>query len=243
MKFKTLHRWDLSPQEAISLQKKLASRIVARGKVKNPRLIAGCDISSSVHSDQARASVVVLAFPDLETVEEKVVKGKVGFPYVPGLLSFREGPLLLKAFSLLESDPDLIFFDGQGIAHPRRFGLASHLGLWLDRPSIGCAKSRYIGEYKEPGKKRGESSPLKDKNGEIIGAVLRTRGGVKPIFVSVGHKVDLGDAVRLTLAVHGGYRIPRPTRRAHNLLSNLSSPPTLVPPDNSERIFGASAGA
>jgi deoxyribonuclease V len=218
---KSFHKWNLSPAGAISLQKKLAPRVIPRGRLKNIRLVAGCDISSSIYSDEARAGAVVLSFPGLEVVEEKVVKGRVNFPYIPGLLSFREGPLLLEAFSLLKSDPDVVFFDGQGFAHPRRFGLASHLGLWLDRPSVGCAKSRYVGEYEEPGRERGCWSPLKDKNTETIGAVLRTRTGVKPIFVSIGHKVDLEEAVRLTLLVHGGYRIPQPTRLAHNLLSSL----------------------
>lgn len=221
MRFRSLHRWDLTPEEAIALQKKLAPGVITRGKLKNMRLVAGCDISSSISTAKARADVVVLTFPGLEVVEEKVIMGEVGFPYIPGLLSFREGPLLLKAFSRLKHDPDVVFFDGQGIAHPRRFGLASHLGLWLDRPSIGCAKSRYIGEYEEPGKERGEWAPLKDANGETIGAVLRTRTGVKPVFVSIGHKVDLEEAVRLTLSVPSGYRIPRPTRLAHNLLSAL----------------------
>lgn len=219
MEIKKLHSWDLSPSQAISLQKRLSRKVITTGKVRKVRLVAGCDISSSIFSPEARAGVVVLTFPDLKVVEERVVEGKVHFPYIPGLLSFREGPLLLRAFSRLKNDPDVIFFDGQGLAHPRRFGLASHLGLWLNRPSVGCAKSRYIGEYEKPGEERGAWSPLKDKNGGTIGSVLRTRTGVKPVFLSIGHKLDLDEAVRLTLAVYGGYRIPQPTRLAHNLLS------------------------
>jgi deoxyribonuclease V len=218
-KAKLDHPWDLSPKAAIALQKELASRVVRRGKVNKIRFVAGCDVSSSLFSRRARAGVVLLSFPDLATVEEVVAEGEIAFPYVPGLLTFREGPLALRAFSKLSRRPDVVFFDGQGIAHPRRLGLASHLGLLLDLPAVGCAKSLYIGEYDEPGERRGEWSPLRDEGGETIGAALRTRDGVKPIFVSVGHRLDLAEAIRLALAVGGGCRIPEPTRRAHQLVS------------------------
>jgi deoxyribonuclease V len=142
------------------------------------------------------------------------------FPYVPGLLSFREIPALLKAFAKLKRRPDLVFVDGQGLAHPRRLGIASHLGLWLDLPTIGCAKSRLCGEYREPGKKRGNFSPLLDR-GEEIGAVLRSKDEVSPLFVSVGHRIGLASAIRLTLACHEGRRIPAPTRQADRLVAEV----------------------
>jgi len=218
-----VHSWDLSTTAAIALQREMASRVIRRGKVRTIHLVAGVDVSSSLCSRRARAGVVLLSFPDLATVEEACAEGEISFPYVPGLLTFREGPLVLQAFSRLKSRPDVVFFDGHGIAHPRRLGLASHLGLLLDLPAVGCAKSLYIGEYRAPGEKRGEWSPLRDVGGETIGAAVRTREGVKPIFVSIGHRVDLAEAVRLALAVGGGCRIPEPTRRAHMLVSGGNS--------------------
>ncbi|MCX6349633.1 MAG: deoxyribonuclease V [Candidatus Aureabacteria bacterium] len=218
-KLGVLHLWDLSPAQAIALQKDLAGRVIRRGKVRAPRLVAGCDVSSSLFSRRARAGVVLLSFPDLAVVEEALSEGETSFPYVPGLLAFREGPLALQAFSRLTRRPDVVFFDGQGLAHPRRLGLASHLGLCLDLPAVGCAKSRFIGEYEEPREKRGAWTPLTDGSGVTIGAALRTRDKVKPMFVSIGHRLDLKEAIRLTLAVGGGYRVPEPTRLAHQLVS------------------------
>jgi deoxyribonuclease V len=163
---------------------------------------------------RARAAVVVLAFPSLEPVEESVVEQPCRFPYVPGLLAFREGPSILAAFRRLRARPDLLIFDGQGIAHPRRFGIAAHIGVLLDLPAIGCAKSRLTGTHGEPGPARGAWAPLVER-GETIGAVLRTREGVKPVYVSVGHRLGLETALGLVLRCGGGCRLPEPTRRAH----------------------------
>jgi len=165
------------------------------------------------------AGVVVLSFPDLEVIEESLAVGEASFPYVPGLLSFREGPLLERAFEGLSRMPDLVFFDGQGIAHPRGLGIASHLGLRLRIPSVGCAKSRLWGEAEEPAGEKGAWEPLKaprgEVAGEVVGAVLRTRKGVKSLYVSPGHRIDLEGAIRYTLAVSPRYRIPVPIRAAH----------------------------
>jgi len=184
------------------------------------RLVAGADISYDRGSHRYFAAVVLLALPGLAVVEEATARGKSPFPYIPGLLSFREGPLLLRAFARLRRRPDLALFDGHGIAHMRGIGIASHLGLLLDVPSIGCAKSRLVGEHDEPGPKVGDWTPLRYE-GRRVGAVLRTRKGTKPIFVSIGHRVGLPQAIRWTLACGGGYRVPEPTRRAHLLANRL----------------------
>jgi deoxyribonuclease V len=166
--------------------------------------------------------VVVLQFPELEVVETAMASRKVCFPYIPGLLSFREAPVCIDAVERLKCRPDLFIVDGQGVAHPRRFGLAAHLGVFLDMPTIGCAKSRLIGEFEEPAIEKGTFSLLRDK-GEVIGAVVRTRSGVKPVFVSVGHKCLLEDAVRMVLSCASKYRMPEPTRLAHHLVSRVKS--------------------
>jgi len=163
-----------------------------------------------------------MSLPDLAPLEEKTAVKKGIFPYVPGLLTFREGPALLEAFGRLENKPDLIFFDGQGLAHPRRLGLASHLGIFLDTPSIGCAKSRLVGRYTQPPEKKGGWTRLTDR-GELVGAVLRTRTGVSPVFVSVGHRVDLDSAISLTLSACRKYRLPEPIRAAHSLVTRLKT--------------------
>jgi deoxyribonuclease V len=208
------HEWRVTTARAREIQLELVPQVVREGKVVHPRFIAGADISVNRFAKTGRAAVVVLDYPGLEPVEIQVIDGDISFPYVPGLLTFREAPLVLAAWERLTIKPDLFLVDGQGIAHPRRIGLASHLGLYLDMPTIGCAKSRLIGEYDEPGKEAGSNTELTD-NGEVIGAVLRTRSGVKPVFVSIGHKLGLGDAVQWTLACCHGYRIPEPTRLAH----------------------------
>jgi deoxyribonuclease V len=192
----------------------LAKNVVTENEVINPRLVAGIDISAPDTQGVARGAVVVLHYPELNIVEVKVTQGKITFPYVPGLLSFRESPLILAACEKLRNVPDLILIDGQGIAHPRRFGLASHVGLFLDLSTIGCAKSILCGQHQPVGEEIGSHAELLDK-GELIGAVLRTKAGVKPIYVSVGHKIDLTSAWQWVINCCRGYRLPEPTRLAH----------------------------
>ena len=208
------HDWQVSVAHAFAIQSALAGQVSRTSEVKAPRLIAGVDISVSKERGIATGAVVVLNYPELELVETRVVSGEVGFPYVPGLLSFRESPLILAACEKLSLTPDLMLVDGQGIAHPRRLGLASHLGLLLNTPTIGCAKSRLCGSHDVPGAEPGSYAELVDR-GEIIGAVLRTRLGVSPVFVSIGHKVDLKAAIYWLLACCRGYRLPEPARLAH----------------------------
>jgi deoxyribonuclease V len=209
-----LHSWNLTPTEAVALQRELASRVDVRTPITRCELIAGADVSYNRFSTTFFASVVVLRFDDCSIVETQGAVQEVTFPYVPGLLSFREAPVLLEAFAKVQTEPDAIMLDGQGIAHPRRLGLASHIGLWLNRPCLGCAKSRLTGRYKEPARKAGSLSQLMD-GGEVIGDVVRTKDAVQPAFVSAGHRIDLSSAVRLVLATCRGYRIPEPTRQAH----------------------------
>jgi deoxyribonuclease V len=207
------HPWSITPREAIALQKEMASQIIQKDDFNQLKIIAGTDCSLSEDKKEAHAGIILYEFPSLKEVHRVWAKGSLNFPYVPGLLSSREGPILIKAFEKLEKLPDLVFVDGQGLAHPRRLGIASHLGLILNRPTIGCAKSRLCGTYDEPGKKRGKWKPLMDKE-ERIGAVLRTRDGVNPIFVSVGHRIRLETALEIVLQCPSGYRIPKPTREA-----------------------------
>lgn len=215
MKAEKLHSWDVTTTEAVEIQKRLAARVSRVNEVDNPRFIAGVDISAPKQGGTATGAVVVLSYPDLEPVEVKVLTTEVTFPYVPGLLSFRESPILLSIFEQLETTPDLILVDGQGIAHPRRLGIASHLGLWLDAPTIGCAKSRLTGTHGAVGGESGSYAELMDENGEVIGAALRTKAGSRPVYVSIGHKVDLPAAIGWVLACGRGHRLPEPTRLAH----------------------------
>ena len=218
MYYTPLHRWDLPPAEAIALQKELAGNCVLEPiDLSSVRLVAGVDVS--VKSSRSKAAIVVLSFPGLEKVETVVSIAKTSFPYVPGLLSFREGPVILECMAKLTTEPDVFIFDGQGLAHPRKIGIASHMGLILKKPTIGSAKSHLFGKYDEPGQKRGDLSYLKDGNGEKIGAVLRTQGGITPIFVSPGHLADIGSSVRIILACTLKYRLPEPIRAAHNAAS------------------------
>jgi len=222
MKIKEPHEWQLGIAEAVDLQHRLATQVSRSGEVIAPRFIAGVDISAGKAPGMATGAVVLLSYPEYKIVEVKVVQGRLDFPYVPGLLSFRELPLMLAAFKGLNTAPDLILVDGQGVAHPRRFGLACHLGLFLDTPTIGCAKSRLCGSHEEPGVESGSCAEVVDK-GETIGVALRTRPGVKPVYVSVGHRIDLPMAIYWVLASCRGYRLPEPTRLAHLAASgNLS---------------------
>ncbi len=221
MKLPACHSWDLSPKKAIALQRTLASRVVHEDDLGPVRTLAAADLALDNRRKIGWAGVIVFEFPSLKEIERVYAEGPLQFPYVPGLLSFREGPILLKAFSRLPSKPDLVIFDGQGLAHPRRFGIACHIGLLLECPSIGCAKSLLCGEYQEPGTKRGSWSPLIDR-GETVGAALRTRDGVKPVFVSPGHRIGLESSIRILLQCHSGFRVPKPTREADIFVEELS---------------------
>lgn len=212
------HSWELSPREAIALQSRLRTRIVTRDRLGRVRHVAGTDVGFEDGGRVTRAAVAVLTFPALELADWAVIRQPTRFPYVPGLLSFREIPALLTALARLRVRPDLVLCDGQGLAHPRRCGLASHLGLATGWPTIGVAKSRLIGTYREPPQRRGAWTPLRDR-GEIIGAVLRSRARIKPIFVSVGHRISLETAVSCTMACVTRYRLPETTRWAHHLAS------------------------
>lgn len=214
VKIKSLHSWQVSPAQALDIQLRLAPEVSRSNEVSTPGLIAGVDISVSRELGVATGAVVVLNYPELRLVETKVVSGRVDFPYVPGLLSFREAPLTLATCQKLGVTPDLVLVDGQGIAHPRRFGLASHLGLFLDMPTIGCAKSRLCGRHQEPGDNPGSYAEVVDGD-EIIGVALRTKAGVKPVYVSIGHKVDLESAIYWVMECCRGYRLPEPCRLAH----------------------------
>ena len=211
-----MHSWNLTPKEAVQLQRKLKNSIQTDIPFKCPRLVAGVDVAYLPQAKQSIASVVVLSYDGLATVESTVARSDTPFPYIPGLLRFREIPVILKAIEKLSSLPDLIYVDGHGQAHPRRFGIASHLGLWLKYPTIGIGKSRLCGEFREPSQRRGSSTNLIHQ-GEVIGRVLRTRQGVKPIFVSVGYGLPLRECVRLTLAVTPRFRLPEPIRQADAL--------------------------
>ena len=216
------HSWNVTPKQAIQIQKKLAPKIIKRGSPQHVQFIAGCDIAYDSKTKRAFAAVLVFSWPKFELAETSVAVQPVRFPYVPGLLSFREVPALLKSIRKLKLKPDLFMVDGQGIAHPRRIGLASHLGLLLGKPTIGAAKSRLIGKFTAPAKKAGSRSPLRDKN-EIIGSVVRTRSNVRPIFVSVGHLIGLREAVNWTLRTCRGFRIPEPTRQADIFVEKLKN--------------------
>ena len=215
-----LHPWDLTPAQAVALQKELRSQLELRPLEAPPRLVAGADLSFDKGSDTVWAGIVVLSFPDLKIVEERGLQMQARFPYVPGLLSFREAPALLEVWEKLENRPDVLVLDGQGTAHPRGFGLACHLGLWLQIPTIGCAKTLLCGHFETPDEARGARSPLLYK-GEQIGAVLRTKTRVSPVYVSPGDRIDLDGAVETLLKCNGGYRIPEPTRRAHLFVNRL----------------------
>ena len=211
----------LTPREAVERQRTLARRVVRRAQGLRTDRIAGIDIS--VRADRALAAVCLFAFPSLELLETATAVRAVDFPYVPGLLAFREVPAILEAYARLSAEPDLLLVDGHGLAHPRRFGIASHLGVELDRPSIGCGKSRLVGEHREPGLRRGCRTQLRHR-GEVVGACLRTRGGVRPVYVSIGHRVDLATAIRIVLRCARGFRLPEPTRMADRVAGKIPVP-------------------
>jgi deoxyribonuclease V len=222
LKLRLLHTWDVACQEAVSIQNNLKKELVLRDGIKiGPvNVIAGADISYSRGSDLFFAAVVLLSYPDMQPVEEVHAVERVSFPYIPGLLSFREGPVLLKAFQNLRQSPDIVIFDGQGIAHPRGVGLAAHLGLFLDIPAIGCAKSRLCGEHGEPGPLPGDHADLLYQ-GQVVGSVLRTKARVRPVFVSPGHRISIERSREVTLECCRGYRLPEPIRQAHLAVNRL----------------------
>ncbi|MEN6309853.1 MAG: deoxyribonuclease V [Anaerohalosphaeraceae bacterium] len=215
-----LHSWRVTPSEARGLQKHLAGCVRLTPLARKPQTIAALDCAFSSDQTQVAAVAVVMKLPKLEIIETAEAVLDVTFPYVTGLLSFREAPACLEAMRKLHDIPDVVLIDGQGIAHPRRLGLASHLGLWLDCPTIGCAKSRLIGQYEAIPVKKGEYSPLKDKGG-IIGSVLCSRDRVKPLFISPGHKITLAQSIKVVLSCCTRYRLPEPARLAHQLVTRL----------------------
>ncbi len=214
------HPWDLDPAQARTLQAELAPQVDSTSPLPRWKTLAAADVSFDRGGDTLFAAVVVVEAETFSIVEHVSLAAPATFPYVPGLLSFREAPALLKAFDLLKNRPDVVICDGQGQAHPRRFGIACHLGLILDLPTVGCGKSRLCGKFVEPGPDRGDQSPLVDK-GEVIGTVLRSRRGVKPLFVSVGHRCNLESAVELVLSLTPRYRVPIPTRLAHDEVNRV----------------------
>ncbi len=230
MEYLKLHPWNVNYIKAVEIQEELKKRLILNAPVKEHKLIAGADVSclprrhcraGTETGKMFYAGVVVFELQTMQRVEEVTASGRSNFPYIPGLLSFREAPILLKAFAKIKSEPDIVILDAQGIAHPRGIGLASHIGLLLDKPSIGCAKTRLIGEYGEVGEKAGSYSRLTLK-GKTVGAVLRTKKGVKPVFVSPGHKIDLRTSIDLILKSCRGYRLPEPIRQAHNLVKKTA---------------------
>lgn len=218
-----LHSWNLTPREAIELQRHLAEQITTGRTVESPRWIAGVDVSHNRKTGYSRAAAVIMSFPELEPSETAIEEQLTRFPYVPGLLSFRETPVVLDAFQKLSIEPDLVFVDGHGRAHPRRFGIACHLGLWLQLPTIGIGKSRLCGAFQEPSLERASRTDLVHQE-EVIGQVLRTRRRVQPIFVSVGFGLPLGRCVEWTLKVSPRYRIPEPIRQADRLAGLVPEP-------------------
>jgi len=222
MLIRNLHTWDVTYQEAVSLQQELCNRLISTQShlPRTIKTVAGADISYSKGSNLFFAAVLILAYPDLEVIEEASSSAQVSFPYIPGLLTFREGPPLLQAFAKIKRVPDVVIFDGQGISHPRGIGLASHLGLFLNIPTIGCAKKRLVGTHEEVGIEAGSIAPLRFGN-KTIGAAVRTKSNVQPVYISPGHKIGLDKAISIALSSCSGYRLPEPVRQAHLAVNRL----------------------
>ena len=219
-----LHPWTLTPGEAVGVQMELRNRLELSWDAREVRTVGGVDVGFK--DERARAAIVVLSYPELTPIEGVAAEEEITFPYISGLLTFREGPTILKAWTKLKRRPDLLLFDGQGIAHSRSMGIAAHMGLWLGCPSIGVAKSRLYGRYIPPGPNRGEAAELFDEHDptRVIGAVLRTRANVKPVYVSPGHLIDVAHAVDLVLSCCTRYRLPEPTRFAHRVAGGAELP-------------------
>jgi deoxyribonuclease V len=218
------HAWDVSPEDAVQLQRELAPQVITDQPLDLDGLAVVGGVDVSVKHNISRAAVVALSYPDLRVIEARRAAIETPFPYIPGLLSFREGAVILEAMRALESTPDVFIFDGQGVAHPRRIGIAAHIGLFIDVPAVGCAKKRLTSRHAAPGTEKGSWSPLED-DGEVIGMVLRTRTDVKPVFVSVGHRATLATAHELVLRCVPRYRLPEPVRAAHKAAGLQNDPP------------------
>lgn len=220
------HPWDVPPDEAEDIQRQMRERVLVQPLDPQPEVVAGIDVS--IKDEQTRSAVVLLSYPDLTPLQAVTAQTPVSFPYIPGLLAFREGPAVLAALGKLEERPDVLVFDAQGLAHPRRMGLATHLGVLVDMPSVGCAKSRLCGDYTEPDGEKGSWTPLYDGE-EVIGAVVRTRDNVNPVFVSIGHRMNLETAVSLVLNCAPKYRLPETTRWAHRVAGGEPLPQARQP--------------
>ena len=217
-----LHEWNLTPDEAARVQKELRDRLVLAWDGRPVETIGGVDIS--IKTDSARAAIVIIRYPDLTPIEAVTADAPLVFPYIPGLLSFREGPAALAAWDKLQDKPDLLMFDGQGIAHPRGIGIAAQMGLWLERPTFGVAKSRLFGRHEEVGLARGDRADLLDKQGNVIGTVLRSKEKTNPLYISPGHLIDVEHATQFVLNCLAGYRLPEPTRWAHKVAGGEKIP-------------------
>jgi deoxyribonuclease V len=219
MQIQHRHEWNITPEQAITLQKTMASEVIFDRPLdlSKVKLIAGVDVSvkNDGTRDMSQAAIVILSYPDLKPVETVLATLPTPFPYIPGLLTFREGPVLEDAFAKLQNEPDVLIFDGMGRAHPRRMGIATHMGLWVQKPTIGCGKTLFVGTYIEPNNERGAYTPLVHK-GETIGVTLRTRPNVKPVYISPGHLIDLQSSIDLVMSCTPKYRLPEPIRMAHN---------------------------
>ena len=222
MKYLNLHSWEVSPEEGVQIQLKLRNKMSLNNGFDKIERIAGADVGYL--QDKAMGGVVIMEFPGLEVVEEAFSYSSIKFPYLPGLLAFREGPPLLKAFEKIKSEVDLILFDGQGIAHPRKMGIATHLGLILDKATIGCAKSKLIGQYSSPQAKKGSFELLRNEE-KVLGAVVRTKDKIKPVFVSPGHRINLDTSIKIVLECARVSRLPEPLRKAHLLVNRLKKGP------------------
>jgi deoxyribonuclease V len=217
-----LHNWNLTPEEAVRIQKEFRERLILSWDDRPVTTIGGVDVS--IKTEFTHAAIVVLRYPELTPIEAAVAEAPLVFPYIPGLLAFREGPAVLAAWNQLQNKPDLLMFDGQGIAHPRGVGIASHMGLWLERPSIGVAKSRLYGLHTEVGPARGDRVDLLDKNTNRIGTVLRAREKTNPLYISPGHLIDVEHATQFVMNCLAGYRLPEPTRWAHKVAGGEKLP-------------------
>ena len=227
MNYQDLHPWNVKPKEAMKIQMDLRKRIELQDSFSEVRVVAGADVSFDKEKNESYGGVITYSFPELKEIERRGAVREVSFPYIPGLLAFREAPVLLEAFASLKAEPDVILFDGQGLAHFRRMGIATHMGILLDKPAIGCAKSRLIGTFEEPGEDMGCYSHLVD-GGQTVGVVLRTKKRVHPIFVSQGNKISLKTCIEIVLKCLDGYRIPKPTREADHYVGLIKRKPDII---------------